>query len=546
MKQAFLCFSILIMLSICFSCEQVLPQIGTPANDSSYNSFMASMRNSNHINTYIKASNKQLLANMEETINTKVQYEALVHKALEIQSLTTAFHESIYSIKDLVAQESQGVYTEYDEEANDNAELIGMPKDGSNKKVIEQVFISGKYGGANTQEQQGPALYHQLTQLKENYLDAVASLWDNGGIRGTVFADLSKKESLLADLSDNLSLSDYGTRFNEATWIKENFKGKTIEEAYISLTQCQTQVNLSMAAVLHFLSAQMGKLELTYDKFEVIAQSPKNYVLLGETFESEIALGAYSTQAKFSVSVGGASLRIVDGKAKYSTKASSVGEKTYAAKISVVNPQTDEIETFTKTFKYEVGQPAINVSADKQNIFYIGVDNPVTIATAGIVSSAVKVSMVGGSLQKTSSTGYIAKVMKPGEVMITVTNTKNGKTFPFQFRAKRVPNPIVKMGGQVDGVLSSSEFKAAEGLTAVLEDFDYEAKCQVQSYNVTYTRKRQDPVLLKGKGARFVGEVATAVRQAKPGDQYSFTEVKVRCSGDQSARRINGLSFRIK
>jgi gliding motility-associated protein GldM len=507
---------------------------------------MASMRNSNHINTYIEASNKQLLANMEETIKTKVQYEALVHKALEIQSLTTAFHESIYSIKDLVAQESQGVYTEYDEEAQGNAELIGMPKDGSNKKVIEQVFISGKYGGANTQEQQGPALYHKLTQLKENYLDAVASLWDNGGIRGTVFADLSKKASLLAELSSNLSLSDYGTHFNEATWIKENFKGKTIEEAHISLTQCQTQVNLSMAAVLQFLSAQMGKLELTYDKLDVLAQAPKNYVLLGETYEAEIALGAYSTQARFSVSVDGRALSIVDNKAKFSTKASSVGEKTYKAKISVVNPQTDEIETFTKTFKYEVGQPAINVTADKQNILYIGVDNPVTIAAAGIVSSAVKVSATGASLTKTSSSGYIATVNRPGEVLIIVKNVTNGKSYPFKFRAKRIPNPIVKMGGQVDGTLSSSEFKAAVELTAVLENFDYEAKCQVQSYDVTYTRKRQDAVLLKGKGARFSGEVEKVIQQAKPGDQYSFTEVVVRCSGDQSARRVNGLSFRIK
>jgi len=61
-----------------------------------------------------------------------------------------------------------------------------------------------------------------------------------------------------------------------------------------------------------------------------------------------------------------------------------------------------------------------------------------------------------------------------------------------------------------------------------------------------YIRKRQDPVSLKGTSARFSGDVANAVRQAKPGDQYSFTEVKVKCSGDQSDRRVNGLSFNIK
>jgi hypothetical protein len=78
---------------------------------------------------------------------------------------------------------------------------------------------------------------------------------------------------------------------------------------------------------VNFLAGQMGKLELNYDKFDVFSQSAKPYILLGETYESEIALGAYSSQAKFSVSVGGSSLKIVDGKAKYTARGSSVGQK---------------------------------------------------------------------------------------------------------------------------------------------------------------------------------------------------------------------------
>jgi len=471
MKHPFLLFSILIILSICFSCEQVIPQIGTPA-DENHTSFLTSMRNLNQINSYITTSSEQLFVNMEETIKTKTQYSPLVFKAAEIQQLTHVFHQSIDDLKDLMAQESEGVYTQYDEETNDNPDLIGMPKDGRNQKVVEQIFISGKYGGVNTQEQQGPALYNKLTQLRKDYLKAVASLWDNGGLRGTVFADGFSKEKLLAKLSDDLSLSDYVTRSNEATWLKENVKGKNIEEVYISLTTCQTQVNLSHAAVLQFLADQMGKLELTYDKFEVFAQSSKPYVLLGETYESEIAFGAYSSQVKFSVSVNGQSLQVQDGKARFTTKASSIGEKRYDAKISVDNPQTGETETFVKTFQYEVGQPSVNVAADKQNILYIGIDNPITVAAAGITTSSLKVSMTGGFLQKNSHTGYIAKVQQPGKVIIAIKDTKSGKTFPFQFRVKRIPDPVVRMGKQVDGMISSSEFKTQVGLMAVLENFD--------------------------------------------------------------------------
>lgn len=552
MKQPFLFFAILISVLICSSCEQIFPPIDSqPArnntrNDNTSSSFMASMRNLNHVNTYIEASNQQTIAMMEATVEIKVQFQALIPPANQIQDLSTEFHQYIDELKELMAQESEGVYTQFDAETNGNQDLIGMPKDGSNKKVVEQVFISGKYGGVNTQEQQGPALYRKLTQLRKDYLGVIANLWDNGGIRGSVFADFSRKERLLAQLSDDLLLTDYKNRFTEESWIEDNFKGKTIEETYVSLTQCQNQVNLSTAAVLKFISEQMGKLELTYDKFEVIAQSQKPYVLLGETYESEIALGAYSSQAKFSVSVEGHSLPITDGKARFSTRAASVGEKNYSAKISVVNPLTGETETFTKTFNYEVGQPAILVAADKQNVLYIGVNNPITVATAGIVSSAIKVSITGASIKQISSTAYTVNVTNPGMVVISVKNTKNGKTYPFQFRAKRIPDPVVRMGTNIDGMIQSSLFKSQPGLIALLEDFDYDATCRIKSYNLTYTRKRQDPILMNGKGGRFAGKVLTSIRQAKPGDQYSFTEIKVLCSGDKSDRRVNGLSFRIK
>lgn len=552
MKQPFLFFSILISLFICFSCEQ-LPQETEEAitqnetEDKNTNSnFMASMRNLKYINTYIEASNQQLVASIETTATTKTQYQPLVATAVQIQDLTTKFHQYIDALKDLVAQESNGVYTQFDAETKGNIDLIGMPKDGGNKEVIEQVFITGQYGGVNTQEQQGPALFYKLMVLRKDYLDLVANHWNDGGIQGTIFANGYKKEAYLTQVSDNFLLKDYNNPSKTTKWVEENFKDKTTEEAYILLTEKQTQVNLSTAAVLKFLSEQMGKLELNYDKFDVFAQSPKPYVLLGETYEAEIALGAYSTQANFSVSVGGRALSIVDGKARYSAKASRVGEQSYNAKISVKNPLTGEIKTFTKSFKYEVEQPSIMVTVDKRNILYIGVENPIAVVVAGIAGSSFKISMTGGALKKTSSTGYVALVTKPGEAIITVKDLKTEKSFPFKFRVKRIPNPFVKLGDNIDGTMGSGEFKAQPGLKAVLENFEYDGQCQVQSYNLTYTRKRQDAIVIKGKGGRFAGEVRKAVHKAKPGDQYAFTEVKVRCPGDKAGRRVNGLSFRIK
>jgi gliding motility-associated protein GldM len=544
MKQSFLFSSILIILSTCISCDQIIQQSSGSGSSSSSNS-LASIKQLKNNNTYIENSNEVLVATMEATTETKVQYQPLIPIAKEIQSLTTQFHQYTAELKDLMVEESNGAYTDAEAEAEGNTDLIGMPKNGTNKKAVKQIFISGQYSGSQ-QEAQGAVLDSKLNQLKRAYLETIADMWDNGGIRGTVFADPSKKAPYMAKLSSKISMPNEEKKSRETTWVEESFKGKTVQETYLLLTQYENQVNLSTAFVLSFLSEQMGKLELAYDKFDVFVQSPKPYILLGEKYESEIALGAYSSQAKFSVSVGGSSLSVVDGKAKYSATGSSVGEKKYTATITVVNPQTGERETFKKDFSYEVGQPSVNVAADKQNVLYIGVDNPVTVAAAGITTSSLKVTMSGGSLKSYGKTSYLATVTRPGEAIITVIDTKNGKKFPFKFRVKRIPNPTVKLGKNMDGLMNATEFKSQPGLVLWLEDFDYDARCNVESYDLTYTRKRQDAVELKAKGGRFSGKALQAVQQAKPGDQYSFTNVKARCPGDRTGRQVNGLAFRIK
>lgn len=567
MKQPFLLLSLFVSLSICFSCEETQQAIDSPSEEEIIQEnleeeppvediqssnvsaapvrFIATMRNLERVNDYIKQSYRERISAMGETVSTKTQYALLVETAVKIELLSEEFHNYISELKTLIAEESDGVYTQYDNEALEDETLIGFPKDRQNKEVIEQVFITGKYGGVNTQEQHGPVLHQQLKRLREDYLRTVEELWDNGGVKGTIFASPYKREQFTQQVEGDVLVAENMTS-NASFWVRTNFYGETVEGVYLLLTEYQNQVNLSTAAIINRIANQMGKLELSYDKFDVFAQSAKPYVLLGETYEAEIALGAYSSQARFSVSVDGRPLKIEDGRAKFSARGSSMGEQTYKAKISVQNPLTGETESFTKSFKYEVGQPAVSVIPEKQNVLYIGTDNVVTVMAAGLPTSALSVSVEGGTLRKQSSTNYNIHVTRPGEVTVLVKNIKRNRSYPFTFIAKRLPNPMIKLGEHVDGLIASSAMKEQEGLKAVLEDFDYEARCQVQSYKLYYTRKRQDPVEVIGTGGRFAGKAASVIKQAKPGDQYAFTNVKARCPGDKAARRVNGLSFKIK
>lgn len=96
------------------------------------------------------------------------------------------------------------------------------------------------------------------------------------------------------------------------------------------------------------------------------------------------------------------------------------------------------------------------------------------------------------------------------------------------------------------GNITAAEFKAQLGLIAWLDDFDFDAKCRVDSYTLYYTRKREDPVMLKAKGGPFRGMVNKVIKQATSGDQYTFTNVKVKCPGDAVGRPANSLYFNIR
>lgn len=190
----------------------------------------------------------------------------------------------------------------------------------------------------------------------------------------------------------------------------------------------------------------------------------------------------------------------------------------------------------------------IAISVDKLNVFYAGVDNPITIGT-NIPRENIQLTALEGSgliISKVSRNSYIVKASKSGSATINVTNTATGKTYPFQFRVKRIPDPIVRLGKKTDGIMGAGEFKAQQGLVAWMDGFDFDAKCTIQSFTMYHTAKGQNPIELIQSGGRFLGAVEKAIQAAQPGDQYAFVNVKARCPGDKTGRRINGLSFQIK
>jgi gliding motility-associated protein GldM len=301
--------------------------------------------------------------------------------------------------------------------------------------------------------------------------------------------------------------------------------------------------------VLNHLFKQVSGEDIKFDAFEPVISAPKGYIIKGEKYSADVFLSAYSTSSSGNtrISVNGSSLSVKEGKGTYETVGSRLGENKFSVRIDVTNPLTKETKSYSKDFSFEVGERSVAISADKMNVFYIGVDNPVSIAAAGISSNDLRVGISGGGgqLNKTGSNTWNVKVSQPtDDCKITVSGGELNAS--KQFRVKRIPDPVAKLGNKPDGDMGNGEFKVQKGLIAWLENFDFEARCEIQGFNLVKVSKREDPVEAVNAGGSFNGKAENLVNAAKPGDTYYFENVKARCPGDPAGRKINSLVFRIK
>jgi hypothetical protein len=111
-----------------------------------------------------------------------------------------------------------------------------------------------------------------------------------------------------------------------------------------------------------------------------------------------------------------------------------------------------------------------------------------------------------------------------------------------------IPDPIARLGNLNDGGVQNGTFKAQAGIIGWLDNFDFEARCNIVGFDMVYQPKNQDVITNANSG----GPLSTTSpkewfpRQAKAGDTYYFRNIRAKCPGDKITRKINSLVFTIR
>jgi gliding motility-associated protein GldM len=313
-------------------------------------------------------------------------------------------------------------------------------------------------------------------------------------------------------------------------WIEYNYHGFPLIATITKLSQLQADIKATESDVMTgmFQSDLVAAASLT--AYQPIVVLEKSVFFQGEAVKGKIILGKFDPSLKAkSVVVNGSSVRAEAGQANFSFGSGNIGEHAISGSFNF--DENGKVISLPIKDKYVVvARPkSATISADKMNVVYRGVANPMTITFAGISPDKVKASASG--LSPTGSAG--AYIMRPGtgsEVVINVTGTLPDNSVVSDkrtFRIKGIPGPAGTIRGEMGVVKGPKSSLEISTVGAKLIDFDFEVGLDVVGFNFKVTGQPTVVVI----GNKLNAQCKSVLSKVGRGDQVTISEIKTKLVG---------------
>ncbi|WP_298760676.1 gliding motility protein GldM [uncultured Psychroserpens sp.] len=316
-------------------------------------------------------------------------------------------------------------------------------------------------------------------------------------------------------------------------WLNYHFQGFPAIASFTKLTAMQNDVKVTEAGMMNLFLGNVLTDAVSLNKYQAIILADKSAFFAGEKFQGRVVIGKYAKVPPTGLSIGGQAIdleKAIDstGAARLDFSVGGVGEHEIDGKFTFLE-DGKPLEIPIKGNYVVVPRPnSATISADKMNVVYRGVTNPMTISFAGVPDNKVQAN--GAGLSRGSGMGkYNMKPTAGREVTINVTATlDDGSKVSDKavFRIKDIPKPTGKIVGQSDGKLPRNNVEIGK-VEAILEDFDFDLPLTVTSFK--FKVPGQPSVTCSGN--RLSGAAKAALRKAKRGASVQIFDIKSRNSG---------------
>ncbi|OAB79771.1 type IX secretion system motor protein PorM/GldM [Cochleicola gelatinilyticus] len=339
-------------------------------------------------------------------------------------------------------------------------------------------------------------------------------------------------------IAQNFSTAEETNRDGkQVEWLNYNYEGFPLIASLTKLTQVQADIKTTKSEVLQKMLAGQQASALSLSNYNTFMDVPKSAFYPGETFNGAILLGrtdASTVPQREDLKLDGRKLEkgkdydIQGGRIVLKVGAGSPGDHKIEGFL-YYGEGGKEIEVPVNTGFATISKPnAAVISADKMNVVYRGVDNPMTVSIPGIPDN--KVSASGAGLSKVSGSKYVMRPTTGRTVTISASGTlPDGQKVSSgnEFRIKDIPAPIGTIRGESGIVKMQRQGLEISSIGADLPDFEFDLGLSVTGFSF---RVSGQPTV-KVNGGRLNAQAKSALKRAKRGETVQIFDINTALKG---------------
>lgn len=427
------------------------------------------------------------------------KYGPLQEKAEKIHDLTVDFTAYLEEIKEYALSE-----------VDDRQNYEAMDKSA---QLDEYFFQSGK------PSKQGQEFLNRI----EQYREGVASLIEDNYPQ--IAAEV-RREFSTEPVEDNEGV--------KRPWLAYNFEGFPLIASVTKLTQMQGDARSAENDILSSMLSGQLQSEVSLTNYEAIVIPDKTAFFSGENFTGKVVLGRVDKTLRFDdVIINGKEVESTEaGQVKLNFPAGNVGQQQITGELQF--KEGDSIISIPVNSSYSV-IPKPNsavISADKMNVVYRGVANPMTISIPGVGN----VSANAPGLRATAGAGnYIMDVttLQAREVTINVSGELPGGervSDSKTFRVKDIPRPVGTVRGEDGTVRMQRNTLEIATIGATLPDFDFDLDLRVTGFKF----KVPGQPTVQVRGQKLDDRAIAALRRAGRGESVQIFDVEAQLANNSS------------
>ncbi len=345
-----------------------------------------------------------------------------------------------------------------------------------------------------------------------------------------------KYKFLIEDIEEKFNTADVKNKDGQdIPYLIYHFRGFPAVASMAYLSSMQNDVRQLEHEAYNLFLGNSLKQAASMKNYQAMVIPDKAVYYQGEPIKYKVVLGRYdNSTVPTSVVVNGATIpqsRIKAGQVEGTSVASGLGEHKFTGKFTFMEDGKPVVVDILNSNYVVVSRPSsATISADKMNVVYAGLDNPISVTVEGITSDKVTASASNGVLKKIGNGKFVLTPGMGKEVVITATGTMpDGKAISSKqtFRIKPIPRPRGTIRGEFNAKGPASNL-AIVSVGVTFEDFDFDVKPRVTEYTIYFPGMGSERIT---GGGGLSDAAKMKAQRLRAGDKVIITGIKSKLEG---------------